>query len=145
MTITPIQHRIDQLRTHLESLGVDELGQELAADPELLLIDIREIQERVDRGAIPSSVHVPRGMVEFWADPALSYFRDFFRPTRRTVLYCAGGMRSTLAAAALQEMGYSNVAHLADGFSGWLEACRDVENVALTSKWVRRERPRGRT
>ena len=57
-----------------------------------------EIQERVDLGAIPGSKHVARGMLEFWADPASQYYRDFFKPDRRIIVYCAGGGRSALAA-----------------------------------------------
>ena len=59
-----------------------------------------EIQERVDLGTIPGSVHVPRGMLEFWADPKSPYFRDYFEEDRRTILFCAGGGRSALAAGS---------------------------------------------
>jgi rhodanese-related sulfurtransferase len=129
---------VAEAKRGLENLGIDELKAEIAANPDLLLVDIREIQERVDRGAIAGSVHVPRGMLEFWADPSLGYYRNFFRPERRTVLYCAGGGRSALAARALKDMGYENVAHLEPGFDGWAKQ-EPVEDIAATSKWVRRE------
>lgn len=139
MPITSILEAVEAARSRIENLSVTDLQAERANDPDLLLIDIRELQERLLRGAIPGSEHAPRGMLEFWADPALSYFRDWFRPERRIVLYCAGGGRSSLATVALTDMGYENVAHLAVGFNGWREAGGDVEDVASTSRWVRRD------
>ncbi|NIP16499.1 MAG: rhodanese-like domain-containing protein, partial [Pseudomonadales bacterium] len=103
-------------------MNVAALKDAMAEDRDLLLLDIREIQERVDLGTIPGSVHVPRGMLEFWADPASPYFRDYFQEDRRTVVFCAGGGRSVLAVKALQDMGFTNVAHLEPGFGGWKKA-----------------------
>jgi rhodanese-related sulfurtransferase len=136
----PIQRAWDlvaEAKREIENLGIEALKREMAENADLLVVDIREIQERVDRGCIPGSVHVPRGMLEFWADPSLDYYREFFRPERRTILYCAGGGRSALAAKALKEMGYENVAHLEPGFDGWAKT-EAVEDAASTSKWVRR-------
>lgn len=130
---------VAEAKKSLENLSIDELKQEMAADPDLLVVDIREVQERVDRGTIPGSVHVPRGMLEFWADPSIDYHREFFKPERRTVLFCAGGGRSALAAKAMEEMGYTNVAHLEAGFDGWKKAGEAVQDESATSKWVRRE------
>jgi len=103
------------------------------------LLDIREIQERVDLGTIPGALHAPRGMLEFWADPASVYFRDWFRENRRTVLFCAAGGRSALAVKALRDMGFKDVAHLEVGFDGWREGGEVVEDVGATSRWIRRE------
>lgn len=138
MAIEPIETKLASLRPGVEHLTVSDLIAERVRDPELLVIDIRELQERIYRGAIPGSEHVPRGMLEFWADPSLDYFRPYFAPDRRTVLYCAGGGRSILAAAALMEMGYERVANLVEGFRGWEDAGEPVEDVASTSRWVRR-------
>ena len=74
-------------------------------DPELLLIDLREIQELVDLGTIPGARHVPRGMLEFWASPQSPYYRDWFQEGRRIVAFCAGGGRSALAARDLKALG----------------------------------------
>jgi rhodanese-related sulfurtransferase len=137
MPIKKAWDAVAEAKKDLENLSIDELKAEMAADSDLLLVDIREVQERVDKGAIAGSVHVPRGMLEFWADPSIDYYREFFRPERRTVLYCAGGGRSALAAKALKEMGYENVAHLEAGFDGWAKS-EAVEETASTSKWVRR-------
>ena len=139
MAIKKAWDAVNEIKKDLENLSIEELKGEMAANPDLLLVDIREVQERVDKGAIPGSVHVARGMLEFWADPSIDYHREFFQPERRTVLFCAGGGRSALAARALKDMGYENVAHLEPGFDGWAKAGEEVEDIAATSKWVRRE------
>ena len=138
MPIRSIFESVQAAKQRIENLSVEALEKEMGADPDLLLLDIRELQERVDLGTIPGAKHVPRGMLEFWADPASPYFRDYFREDRRTVLFCAGGGRSALAADALHEMGFQNVAHLEPGFGGWQKAGEPVEDVQSTSRWVRR-------
>lgn len=140
MPISSIFRAVEQAKTRIENLSVDALDREMASEPDLLLVDIREIQERVDLGTIPGAVHVPRGMLEFWADPQSRYYRDYFQEQRRTVLFCAAGGRSALATQTLQDMGFTNVAHLEPGFAGWEEAGRRVEDVSATSRWVRRDR-----
>ncbi len=139
MPIKNIFADLEEKKALIENLSIDDLRRELAADEDLLLVDLREIQERVDLGCIPGSRHVPRGMLEFWADPASPYYRDWFQEDRRIIVYCAGGGRSVLAALALQDMGFTNVAHVEEGFRGWKEAGEPIEDVAATSRWVRRE------
>jgi rhodanese-related sulfurtransferase len=139
----PIKNVFGELKTlsqSIENLSVDEFVREQESGDDLLLIDLRELQERVDLGTIPNSKHVPRGMLEFWADPASPYYRDFFGgEDQRIVVFCAGGGRSVYATLALESMGYRNVAHIADGFRGWKESDNPIEDVAATSRWVRRE------
>ncbi len=141
MAIRNIFAVVEETKATVESLSVADLKRELAAlaAPGALLADIRELQERVDLGTIPGARHVPRGMLEFWADPASPYYRDWFQEHGRIVLFCAGGGRSALAAKALEDMGFANVAHLEPGFSGWQEAGEPVEDVRATSRWVRRD------
>jgi rhodanese-related sulfurtransferase len=139
MAIKSIFAEVNDRKRSIENLSVDDLETELSADDSVLLVDLRELQERVDLGTIPGALHVPRGMLEFWADPESPYYRDYFQEHRRTVLFCAGGGRSVLAVLALKDMGFSNVAHLEEGFRGWQESGRDVEDVRSTSRWVRRE------
>lgn len=139
--IKPVWGKVEQIKQSLENLSIEETAAEIdAGDDRLLVVDIREIQERVDSGAIPGSKHVPRGMLEFWADPASEYYRDYFTPDKRIVLYCAGGGRSALAAQSLKDMGFTDVAHVEEGFTGWAKAGKPVEDVASTSRWVRRDR-----
>jgi len=140
MTIKNVFEEIKKLTKTIENLSVTDLAREQAENANLLLLDIRELQERVDLGTIPNSKHVPRGMLEFWADPASPYFRTYFEgEEQRIVLFCAGGGRSVLATLSLEEMGYKNVAHVADGFRGWKESGMAIEDVATTSRWVRRK------
>ena len=139
MAIKNIFQLVEEVKEGIENLSVAQLKAELD-DPDLLLADIREIQERVDLGTIPGAKHAPRGMLEFWADPQSPYYRDWFQEDKRIVLFCAGGGRSAFAAKALADMGFTNVAHLEPGFSGWQEAGEFIEDVSASSRWVRREK-----
>jgi len=138
MSIRNIFAEVAKVRETIESIGLEELKAELESNPDLLLVDIREIQERVDLGTIPGAKHAARGMLEFWADPASPYYRNWFQEGRRTILFCAAGGRSVLAARALGDMGFTNVAEFAPGFNGWKEAGEEVEDVGATSRWIRR-------
>ncbi len=138
MPIKDIFAETTELKKNIENLSIDDLKQELAANPDLLLLDIREIQEQIDLGTIPGAIHCARGMMEFWASPASPYYRDYFQEDRRTVLFCAGGGRSVLATIALQDMGFKNVAHLEAGFGGWQKAGEAIEDVASSSRWMRK-------
>ena len=141
MAIQNIFEETERLKANIENLSVAELKKEMADNNNLLLLDIREIQEQVDLGTIPGAIHCARGMMEFWASPASPYYRDYFQQDRRTVVFCAGGGRSVLAVKFLQEMGFENVAHLEAGFSGWQKEDLEVEDVSQTSRWIRRPKP----
>ncbi len=138
MSIESIFQRVEETKRHLENLSVDGLKEEMQSRDDLLLVDIRELQETIDLGTIPGAKHVPRGMLEFWADPASPYYRDYFTEDKRIVLFCAGGGRSALAAKALTDMGYGDVAHLEVGFNGWARAGEAVRETASASRWMRK-------
>lgn len=88
-------------------------------DPDLVVVDIRDVRERQRSGFIPGSFHAPRGMIEFWVDPDSPYFKDIFgHPDKTYVFHCASGWRSALTTATLQDMGF-NASHLKEGFSTW--------------------------
>jgi len=140
MAIKNVFEETNALKANIENLSVEELQAEQAAGDDMLVIDLREIQEVVDLGTIPGAKHVARGMLEFWADPSSPYYRDYFDEHKRTVVFCAGGGRSVYATLALEDMGYKNVAHLEVGFNGWKKAGGEVEEVASTSRWVRRDK-----
>ena len=81
------------------------------------LIDIRDIRELERDGRVESSNHIPRGMLEFWLDPDSPYFKDGkLDMNKEMVLFCAGGMRSALAAKTLKDMGFEKVSHIDGGF-----------------------------
>jgi rhodanese-related sulfurtransferase len=116
---------VAEAKQQVENLTVEQVAAEIATN-DLLLVDIREPQERREKGAIPGAVSAPRGMLEFWADPSTPYHRGEFDPNRRTILYCASGGRSALAARTLGELGYRDVAHLDGGFTAWQQAGQPV-------------------
>ena len=113
---------------NVESVTVEELEAEMD-DENTVALDIRDIREVWIEGSIPDAEHAPRGMLEFWADPETKYYKDFFDTEKRYVLYCNEAGRSALAAERLEEMGYSDVAHLEGGFTAWQEAGKDVVDV----------------
>lgn len=98
-----------------------------------VLIDIRDGEERGKSGSIPGAIHASRGMLEFYADPASPYHREGVDPNRRTILHCASGGRSALAAETLSAMGYTNVAHMDGGIKAWQEAGLPVDRSQATS------------
>jgi rhodanese-related sulfurtransferase len=82
------------------------------------LIDIREKDELENTGRVENSNHIPRGMLEFWLDPGSPYFKDGkLDMNKEFVLFCAGGLRSALAAKSLKEMGFEKVSHIDGGFA----------------------------
>jgi len=83
--------------------------QTMLDDPNVVVVDIRDVRERQRSGYIPGSFHAPRGMIEFWVDPDSPYFKVF---------HCASGWRSAITVATLQDMGF-DAAHLKDGFTDW--------------------------
>ena len=119
---------VAEAKARIENLDVASVAKEQTDG--VLLVDLREPGELTEAGRIPGSVHVPRGMLEFRADPTSPYHQNGFDPQRRIILHCATGGRSALAAAALQDMGYKNVAHLDGGFKAWAEAGRTIETTS---------------
>ncbi len=109
----------------VENLDPDAVERELADGA--VLVDLREPEELAASGRIPGAMHVPRGMLEFRADPTSPYHAEPLDPGKRVILHCASGGRSALAAVTLQDMGYTRVAHLDGGFGGWKDAGKSVE------------------
>lgn len=105
-------------KASIENLTTEQVADELAGD--VVLVDLREPTETA-KGTIPGAVEAPRGMLEFHADPTSPYHLAELDPGRRTILYCASGGRSALAARTLTELGYADVAHLDGGFNTWVE------------------------
>lgn len=128
MQTTPktVSQLVVDAKQQIENLTPEQLAAELAANRQVVLVDLREPAERAQNGFIRGSVHAPRGMLEFYADPTSAYHRPEFDPTLRTVLYCASGGRSALAVQALQQLGYSNIAHLDGGLNAWAARGNDT-------------------
>ena len=87
------------------------------------LIDIRDVRELERDGRVEGSNHIPRGMLEFWLDPESPYFKEGkLDKNKEMVLFCAGGLRSALAAKTLKDMGFKNVSHIDGGFGAIRES-----------------------
>jgi rhodanese-related sulfurtransferase len=99
----------------------------LHGNPDIVLVDIRDPRELERDGKVPGAFHVTRGMLEFWIDPASPYYKEKFGEDKKFVFFCAGAMRSALAAKTAQDMGLKPVAHILGGFKGWKEAGGPVE------------------
>ncbi|HJU29250.1 MAG TPA: rhodanese-like domain-containing protein [Candidatus Binataceae bacterium] len=99
----------------------------LKDDPSTVLVDLRDIRELNRDGRIPGAFHAPRGMLEFWVDPESPYYKEIFGSGKKFVFFCAGGMRSALAAQAVQRMGLEPVCHIEGGFRAWKEAGGAIE------------------
>jgi rhodanese-related sulfurtransferase len=126
MTTKTSAHLIAEAKGRIENLSPAAVAAELE-DEDVLLVDLREAEERAQHGCIPGAIHAARGMLEFSADPTSAYFRPEFDPGRRIILYCASGGRSALAADMLQLLGYDRVAHLDGGLKAWRKAGLTVE------------------
>jgi len=121
-----VQQLVAEAEAEIETLSVEEAIKQLE-DPDVILVDIRDIRELYRDGTIPGSVHAPRGMLEFWVDPESPYHKEVFASGKHFVFYCAGGLRSALAAKTVQDMGLSPVSHIRGGFGAWKEAGGPVE------------------
>jgi rhodanese-related sulfurtransferase len=99
----------------------------LVGDPGVVLVDIRDVRELDRDGRVPGAFHCPRGMLEFWIDPASPYHKPVFADDKQFVFFCGGGMRSVLATKVAQDMGLKPVAHIIGGFAAWKAADGPIE------------------
>ena len=112
----------------IETVSVADALQ-VHGDDDVVFVDIRDSLERERTGAIQGSIHAPRGVLEFIADPEGPMHNPALSRGKRIVLYCASGGRSTLAAKTLLDMGLDEVCHMAGGFAAWQQAGGPVEKV----------------
>lgn len=104
----------------VESLSPAEVNEQ-RENAGVLLVDLRDVRELHREGKIPGSVHVPRGMLEFWIDPDCPYYKSFFDDAEKIIFYCNKGWRSALATQTAQQMGLENVWHMSGGFEQWVD------------------------
>jgi rhodanese-related sulfurtransferase len=121
---TTVVDLVARAKGQVENLDPEQVAQEAAEGA--VLVDLREPGEIEQEGTIEGAVQAPRGMLEFYADPQSPYHRAEFDPSRRTILFCASGGRSALAATTLAELGYADVAHLDGGMKKWRSEGRPV-------------------
>jgi len=119
---------VEAAEREIETITVDQ-ARTLSGDA-AVFIDIRDIRELTREGRMPGAFHCPRGMLEFWIDPASQYHKPIFAEDKKFVFFCAGGLRSALAAQTAYRMGLRPVAHLRGGFGAWRAAGCAVEAPA---------------
>ena len=124
---TSASDMVNNARARIEEIETSDLIT-MMEDPNVVIVDIRDIRERQRSGYIPGSFHAPRGMIEFWIDPESPYHKDIFaQEGKKYVFHCASGWRSALTVATLQDMGFE-AAHLKEGFSTWEKQGGPVEH-----------------
>ena len=124
---------VKNARARIEEIETSDLIT-MMEDPNVVIVDIRDIRERQRSGYIPGSFHAPRGMIEFWIDPESPYHKDIFaQEGKKYVFHCASGWRSALTVATLQDMGFE-AAHLKEGFSTWEKQGGPVEQQDPSGK-----------
>ena len=117
MSIKSSQILVQEALKEIKTINVDEAF-DLVNTDNCNLIDIRDIRELEREGRVENSNHIPRGMLEFWMDPESAYFKNGkLNLDKEMVLFCAGGLRSALAAKSLKDMGFKKVSHIEGGFS----------------------------
>ncbi|MDB9745512.1 rhodanese-like domain-containing protein [Candidatus Pelagibacter sp.] len=117
MTIKSSQTLVSEALKEIKTITPVE-ALRLSNEGKCNLIDIREKGELDKMGRVENSNHIPRGMLEFWLDPNSAYFKDGkLDMNKEMVLFCAGGLRSALAAKSLKEMGFEKVSHIDGGFA----------------------------
>jgi rhodanese-related sulfurtransferase len=116
MAIKSAQQLVQEAYTEVKTINTDQ-ALTLVKENKCNLIDIRDVRELEKEGRVENSVHIPRGMLEFWIDPNSQYFKEGkLDLNKEMVLFCAAGARSALAAKALQDMGFEKVSHVEGGF-----------------------------
>ena len=122
------QALVDEAMAEVTTYSVAEVKARLG-DPMVQIVDIRDVRELAG-GTVAGAYHAPRGMLEFWVDPASPYHKTLFADEgKEYILFCGAGWRSALAAKTLQDMGMTNVAHIDGGYTEWLKQGAPTETL----------------
>ena len=128
-----VKSMVESARAEITELSAAEMLAK-SQDANVVMVDIRDPRELDRDGRIPGAFHATRGMLEFWIDPASPYYKPVFGEDKQFVFFCAGGMRSVLAAKTAQDMGLKPVAHMIGGFGAWKAAGGAVETGPKPAK-----------
>jgi len=119
---------VDEAMAQVKTYSVDEVKARLN-DSKVQIVDIRDVRE-LTAGTVVGSYHAPRGMLEFWVDPASPYHKPLFADEgKEFILFCGAGWRSALATKTLQDMGMANVAHIDGGYAEWVKQGAPIETL----------------
>ena len=120
---------VDEAMEEVKTYSVESVQARLS-DPNVQIIDIRDPRELEQGGTVVGALLAPRGMLEFWVDPASPYFKPVFADENREfILFCGAGWRSALATKTLQDMGMRNVAHIDGGYAEWKKQGAPTETL----------------
>ncbi len=128
MSIKSSIEMVNEAKLKIKNLSIKE-AITFYRNKSCVFIDLRDIRELEKNGKIKNSIHVPRGMLEFWIDPKSIYHKDYFSQNKMFLFYCASGWRSALSVLTINKMGFQNALNLEDGFNGWLEAKGPIEKL----------------
>ena len=128
MSIKSPQTLVSEALNEVKTITPEE-AMKLNSENKCNLIDIRDGVELQKLGAIENSFHIPRGLLEFSIHPESAYVQNNqLDLNKETVLFCAAGGRSALAAKTLKEMGFKNVANASGGFDALKNVGLEVVN-----------------
>ena len=120
---------VDEANAQITTYSVAQVRARMD-DPTVQIVDIRDVRELEREGTVPGCINAPRGMLEFWVDPASPYYKPVFGDEgKEYILFCGAGWRSALTAKALQDMGMTNVAHIEGGFADWVKQAAPTETL----------------
>ena len=123
------QALVDEAMAQVTTHSVEAVRARMS-EPNVQIVDIRDPRELEREGTVPGALLAPRGMLEFWVDPASPYFKPVFADeSKQFILFCGAGWRSALAAKTLQDMGMTNVAHIDGGWGEWVKAGAPTETL----------------
>ncbi len=119
-----VKEAMDEVKTYSVPEALAKLQ-----DAKVQIVDIRDVRE-LSEGTVVGAYHAPRGMLEFWVDPASPYHKPLFADeSKEFILFCGAGWRSALATKALQDMGMTNVAHIDGGYAEWIKQNAPTETL----------------
>jgi rhodanese-related sulfurtransferase len=124
--VKSVQSMVEAAKREIEEIKAGD-AVKLHGRDDVALVDLRDPRERERDGKVPGTFNVTRGMLEFWIDPESPYYKEKFGEDKKFVFFCAGGLRSALAAKTAQDMGLKPVAHILGGFKAWKDAGGPVE------------------
>ena len=117
---------VRRAEAEIETLSAEAVIK-LREDPNVQIVDLRDLRELQREGKIPGAMHVPRGMLEFWIDPESPYYKPIFESGKQFIFHCSKGWRSALSTQTAQMMGLPKVAHIGGGMEAWVAAGGPIE------------------
>ncbi len=119
---------VGEAEAKIKSMSPNEVNLKLK-ETGVILVDLRDIRELKREGTIPGSIHIPRGMLEFWIDVDSPYYKSELDDAEELILFCNKGWRSALATFSLQSMGIQNVSHMTGGLEQWQKDVGRIEQI----------------